>query len=121
MLPFACCDLLQVGGIKEKLLAARAAGLARALVPVRNMRDVELEASEATSPSDNDTETAAGPSKAAGDGDYAVRVDAEESLERGAAGGGGRQGLVVVPVTTLEDVLGAAFDPPYLLKRRSRL
>jgi hypothetical protein len=27
----------------------------------------------------------------------------------------------VVPVATLEDVLAAAFDPPYLLRRRSRL
>eukprot|EP00887_Chlorella_sp_A99_P006545 scaffold3.g6545.t1 len=32
--------LLPVGGIKEKLLAAAAAGMARVLVPARNMRDI---------------------------------------------------------------------------------
>jgi ATP-dependent Lon protease len=36
-----------VGGIKEKLLAARAAGLKRVLVPARNMPEVHAEAQEA--------------------------------------------------------------------------
>ncbi len=35
--------VLPVGGVREKLLAARAAGLKRVLVPARNMREVELE------------------------------------------------------------------------------
>ena len=34
--------VLPVGGIKEKLLAAHTAGLARVVVPARNMRDVEV-------------------------------------------------------------------------------
>lgn len=34
--------VLPVGGVKEKLLAAAAAGMARALVPARNMRDVTV-------------------------------------------------------------------------------
>ncbi|WIA37890.1 hypothetical protein OEZ86_014737 [Tetradesmus obliquus] len=96
--------VLPVGGIKEKLLAARAAGLARALVPARNMRDVELEAGEATAPHED-----RGP---------------EGGCDEGGGGGLGgprREGLAVVPVATLEEVLAAAFDPPYLLRRRSRL
>lgn len=35
--------VLPVGGIKEKLLAAQAAGMARVLVPARNMPDVQAE------------------------------------------------------------------------------
>jgi predicted ATP-dependent protease len=96
---------LQVGGIKEKLLAARAAGLARALVPARNMRDVELDAGEATAPQP----AAEGVGPGADDGGEAGGVRAR------------REGLQVVPVATLEDVLAAAFDPPYLLRRRSKL
>ena len=34
--------MLPVGGIKEKLLAAQAAGMARVLVPSRNMPDVQV-------------------------------------------------------------------------------
>lgn len=34
--------MLPVGGIKEKLLAAQAAGMARVLVPARNMPDVQV-------------------------------------------------------------------------------
>jgi len=34
--------VLPVGGIKEKLLAAQAAGMARVLVPARNMPDVQV-------------------------------------------------------------------------------
>jgi hypothetical protein len=39
--------VLPVGGVREKVLAARAAGLARVLVPARNLREVELEVPEA--------------------------------------------------------------------------
>jgi predicted ATP-dependent protease len=106
-LPRLCLSCIflhaQVGGIKEKLLAARAAGLSRALVPLRNMRDVELEAGEATAP--HTTHGAAD----GGDGGET------------ASGRLPREGLQVLPVATLEDVLAAAFDPPYLLRRRSRL
>lgn len=35
--------VLPVGGIKEKLLAARHAGCSRVIVPARNMRDVEVD------------------------------------------------------------------------------
>jgi ATP-dependent Lon protease len=35
--------VLPVGGIKEKLLAAQAAGMARVLVPARNMPDVQAD------------------------------------------------------------------------------
>eukprot|EP00798_Chlamydomonas_sp_ICE-L_P026793 gene26793-4383_t len=35
--------VLPVGGIKEKLLAARHSGLARVIIPARNMRDVEVD------------------------------------------------------------------------------
>jgi hypothetical protein len=38
--------VLPVGGVKEKLLAARAAGLKRVLVPARNMPDIMAEAKE---------------------------------------------------------------------------
>lgn len=34
--------VLPVGGIKEKLLAAQAAGMGRVLVPARNMPDVQV-------------------------------------------------------------------------------
>jgi ATP-dependent Lon protease len=34
--------VLPVGGIKEKLLAAHAAGMAKVLVPARNMPDVQV-------------------------------------------------------------------------------
>mmetsp|Transcript_6093 Transcript_6093/g.13222 ORF Transcript_6093/g.13222 Transcript_6093/m.13222 type:complete len:1166 (+) Transcript_6093:153-3650(+) len=39
--------VLPVGGIKEKLLAARHAGLSRVIVPARNMRDVEVDVTPA--------------------------------------------------------------------------
>jgi predicted ATP-dependent protease len=94
-----------VGGIKEKLLAARAAGLTRALVPVRNMRDVELEAGEATrAPQAAVGGAAGGPAAAAA-----------------AEGSSVLPGLVVVPVATLEEVLAAAFDPPLVLRHKSKL
>ncbi len=38
----------QVGGIKEKLLAARHAGMKRVIVPARNMRDVIADVPPAT-------------------------------------------------------------------------
>lgn len=71
--------VLPVGGIKDKLLAARRAGLARVIVPARNMREVEMEL---------------------------------PAVERAA--------IEVVPATRLEDVLAAAFDPPYCLNTRAR-
>lgn len=69
------------------------------------MRDVQLEASEATNPEDYVT-----------DGNTA-----EEGQEHQRGQKPRQAGLVVVPVTTLEDVLAAAFDPPYVLKRSSKL
>jgi ATP-dependent Lon protease len=68
--------VLPVGGLKEKLLAARAAGLKRAIVPMRNLPDVEAEAKEATQ---------------------------------------GPGGLEIIGAARLEQVLAAAFDPPFLL------
>lgn len=70
----------QVGGIKEKLLAARHAGLSRVIVPARNMREVV--------------------------------ADVPESV---------RTSLAIIPASTLQDVLAAAFDPPYLLLPQARL
>jgi predicted ATP-dependent protease len=108
--------VLPVGGIKEKLLAARAAGLSRALVPARNMRDVQLEAAEATAPEDEDN-----------DGDVILDcnnvTDTQFPKQQQQCGNRrqSRQGLEVVPVAKFEDVLAAAFDPPYVLKKQSRL
>jgi ATP-dependent Lon protease len=34
-------DLLPIGGLKEKMLAARAAGIKTLIVPVHNRRDLE--------------------------------------------------------------------------------
>lgn len=100
----------QVGGIKEKLLAARAAGLQRALVPARNMREVLLQAQEATRGGDDN------------DDDGGDALDAcDGSSSSTAATAGSSSGLQVIPVARLEDVLAAAFDPPYLLRSRSKL
>lgn len=73
--------VLPVGGIKEKLLAARAAGITRVIVPARNMPDVLSEA--------------------------------------GAALKDGR--LQVIPAARVDQVLAAAFDPPYVLLPTPRL
>ena len=104
---------MQVGGIREKLLAARAAGLNRALVPARNMREVELHAQEATQHQIEGDD---------GDGDdaYSTTATAGSSSSSSSSSGGG-VGLQVIPVSRLEDVLAAAFDPPYLLRSRSKL
>ncbi len=39
--------VLPVGGLKEKVIAAHAAGLTRVLVPARNLREVETDVPEA--------------------------------------------------------------------------
>ncbi|MEW5314639.1 MAG: hypothetical protein WDW38_006117 [Sanguina aurantia] len=72
--------VLPIGGVKEKLIAARHAGLTRVLVPARNMREVATEVPEAV-----------------------------------------RAAVSVVGVGTLEEVLLAAFEPPYYLLPRPRL
>lgn len=113
----------QVGGIKEKLLAARAAGLSRALVPARNMRDVQLEAAEATAPEEED-DVGDGLADAVTthiDRHVADLVATEQQQQQRQRRMKKQPGLAVIPVATLEDVLAAAFDPPYLLKKRSKL
>lgn len=66
--------VLPVGGVKEKVLAAVAAGMRQVILPARNLADVEAE------------------------------VPAEA-----------RAGLDLIPVERLDQVLEAAFDPPFHL------
>lgn len=66
--------VLPVGGIKEKILAARQAGMSSVLLPARNMPDVETDI----------------PAKL-------------------------REELSIVPCSSMEDVLAAAFQGGYQL------
>ena len=109
----------QVGGIKEKLLAARAAGLSRALVPARNMREVELYVQEATQ--DDNLLAAAQHTHDNDSSNSSTAATAGSSSSRDDSSSSSSPGLQVIPVSRLEDVLAAAFDPPYLLRRHSRL
>jgi hypothetical protein len=74
------------------------------------MREVQLQAQEATQQQQQqqDDECEDGCSTAA---------TAGSSSSSSSSG----PGLQVIPVSRLEDVLAAAFDPPYLLRKRSKL
>jgi len=67
--------VLPIGGVKEKLLAARQAGVQRVIVPSRNMPD--------------------------------VLADVPLAI---------RNALTIIPVSRLEQVFAAAFDPPYVME-----
>jgi hypothetical protein len=74
------------------------------------MREVELHAQEATQHQIEGDDV---------DGDDAYSTTATAGSSSSSSGGG--VGLQVIPVSRLEDVLAAAFDPPYLLRSRSKL
>jgi predicted ATP-dependent protease len=111
-----------VGGVKEKLLAAHAAGLTRALIPARNMREVELAARESSSGGAGGVGGASEFILPASGGDAGGTAGAADATSGGSSSSSGTgSGLRVIPVARLEDVLAAAFDPPYLLRRRAKL
>lgn len=136
--------MLPVGGMKEKLLAAHTAGMARVIVPARNMRDVQVSGSGLLTSVDG-----AAPvplcSHALG---FTRAPHGHQSALKLAQRGLGppypvtfscpvaavhlqadvpaevRDALEIVPAERLEDALRHAFDPPLDLQQlapRARL
>jgi hypothetical protein len=75
------------------------------------MREVQLQAQEATQQQEVDCDDSSD--------DYSTAATAGSSSSSSSSSSSA--GLQVIPVSRLEDVLAAAFDPPYLLRKRSKL
>jgi hypothetical protein len=118
-----------VGGIKEKLLAAQAAGMARALVPARNMPDVQVGAAgclpERYLQLHLRLRLTCQQCSSLGGGVHQLHADCIAlccvALLQADVPAEVRLALQVVPCQRLEDVLQAAFDPPITLQQQQSL